>query len=175
VGRGRLRRRLDRGTGGGAAARQRSRLFRLERLVPPDPFPPGAAHLAGTGDRELLIAWHEAFGREAHTADPEHADRTVDDRLSHGGLTLWEAGGQPVAMAGSTRTVEGVVRVAGVYTVLFTDLTNPTSNALYQRLGYRPVEDRVVLELHQVWGGRSGVSQPGIAWPAVTAGPRLSS
>jgi hypothetical protein len=29
--------------------------------------------------------------------------------------------------------------------VLFTDLANPTSNALYQRLGYRPVTDRAVL------------------------------
>jgi predicted GNAT family acetyltransferase len=30
--------------------------------------------------------------------------------------------------------------------VLFTDLANPTSNALYQRLGYRPVEDRSLVE-----------------------------
>lgn len=30
--------------------------------------------------------------------------------------------------------------------VLFTDLANPTSNRLYQRLGYQPVEDRVVME-----------------------------
>ena len=29
--------------------------------------------------------------------------------------------------------------------VLFTDLANPTSNALYQRIGYRPVEDRLAL------------------------------
>jgi predicted GNAT family acetyltransferase len=29
--------------------------------------------------------------------------------------------------------------------VLYTDLANPTSNAVYQRLGYRPVEERVVL------------------------------
>jgi len=29
---------------------------------------------------------------------------------------------------------------------LFTDLANPTSNGVYQRLGYRPVEDRVVME-----------------------------
>jgi len=28
--------------------------------------------------------------------------------------------------------------------VLFTDLANPTSNALYQRLGFRPVSDRVL-------------------------------
>jgi predicted GNAT family acetyltransferase len=29
--------------------------------------------------------------------------------------------------------------------LLFTDLANPTSNSLYQNLGYQPVEDRVVL------------------------------
>ena len=33
----------------------------------------------------------------------------------------------------------------GEQVVLFTDLANPTSNALYQRIGYRPVEDRLVL------------------------------
>jgi predicted GNAT family acetyltransferase len=29
--------------------------------------------------------------------------------------------------------------------VLYTDLANPTSNSVYQRLGYRPVHDRMVL------------------------------
>ena len=164
-------------TGGSTTVAQRQRLFRLDQLVPPDPAPPGAARIAGLGDRELLIEWSQAFNREAHTARG-NTGRTVDDRLSHAGLTLWEASGQPVAMAGSTRDVAGVVRVAGVYTaptyrqrgyggavtaavtraaldagasavVLFTDLANPTSNALYQRLGYRPVEDRVLLDLHQ--------------------------
>jgi hypothetical protein len=47
---------------------------------------------------------------------------------------LWEAGGVPVSVACLTRAV-----------VLYTDLANPTSNALYERLGYVPVEDRVVL------------------------------
>jgi predicted GNAT family acetyltransferase len=32
--------------------------------------------------------------------------------------------------------------VTGV--LLFTDLANPTSNALYQRLGYRAVSDRTM-------------------------------
>ena len=36
--------------------------------------------------------------------------------------------------------------------VLFTDLANPTSNALYQRLGYQPVADRLVLAFGK--GGR---------------------
>jgi RimJ/RimL family protein N-acetyltransferase len=165
-------------TGGSTTVAQRQRLFRLGRLVPPDPAPPGAARVADSGDRELLIEWAEAFEREAHTMVRANAARTVDDRLSHAGLTLWEASGQPVAMAGSTRAVAGVVRVAGVYTapahrqrgygaavtavvtqaaidggasavVLFTDLANPTSNALYQRLGYRAVGDRVLLDLHR--------------------------
>jgi predicted GNAT family acetyltransferase len=29
--------------------------------------------------------------------------------------------------------------------LLFTDLANPTSNALYQRIGYEPVSDFLVL------------------------------
>jgi predicted GNAT family acetyltransferase len=78
-------------------------------------------------------------------------------------------------MAGASRLEAGMIRVMAVYTppglrgrgyagavttsvsqaaldagaadvVLFTDLANPTSNALYQRLGYRPIEDRTVVE-----------------------------
>ena len=95
----------------------------------------------------------------------------ADARISYGGVTLWEApDGTPVSMAGVTAKVAGQIRVAPVYTpadlrgrgyagaataevsraaraagaaevLLFTDLANPTSNALYQRIGYRPVAD----------------------------------
>jgi GNAT superfamily N-acetyltransferase len=162
-------------TGGSGSARMRQRLFRLGSLVVPDPGPPGVARVAGPADTELLLAWHDAFAQEAGTA-ASGTNRIVADRLSHGGLMLWEVASQPVAMAGTNRAVAGVVRVSGVYTapdqrrrgygaavtaavtlaaqaggatevVLFTDLANPTSNAIYQRLGYRPVEDRVLLEL----------------------------
>jgi len=45
-----------------------------------------------------------------------------------------------------TAAVSRAALVAGAdHVVLFTDLANPTSNALHQRLGYRPVEDRVML------------------------------
>jgi len=162
-------------TGGSGSARMRQRLFRLEALIAPDPGPPGVARVAGPGDTDLLVGWYDAFAREAQTpAEDNH--RAVADRLSHGGLTLWEIAGQPVAMGGRNRIVAGVARVGPIYTpaehrrrgygaavttavtlaaqaagatdvVLFTDLANPTSNAIYQRLGYRPVEDRVLLEL----------------------------
>ncbi|HET8658207.1 MAG TPA: GNAT family N-acetyltransferase [Micromonosporaceae bacterium] len=154
-------------------AGRRSRLYRLGTLVPPGPAVPGRPRVAAGADRDLLLVWHEAFGREVGEASSTVADQ-VDDRLSYGGLTLWEAHGEPVAMAGQTRALAGVVRVAPVYTpaglrgrgyggavtaavsraaldagaravVLFTDLANPTSNALYTRLGYRPVQDQLML------------------------------
>jgi RimJ/RimL family protein N-acetyltransferase len=161
-------------TGDSVTVQRRMRLHRLDRLVGPDPPPDGAPRVAGERDRDLLIGWTEAFAREVD--EPAGHDRAadVDERLGYGGLTIWEARGDPVSMAGVSRAVGGMARVGPVYTppalrgrgyaggvtaavsqaaldagatqvVLYTDLANPTSNALYQRLGYRPVEDRVVL------------------------------
>jgi ribosomal protein S18 acetylase RimI-like enzyme len=162
-------------TGGSTAVHLRMRLHRLAGLILPDPLPPGAARTAAEGDYDLLVKWSNDFHAETG-AGRENADRTVADRLSYGGICLWEDGGLPVSMAGLTRTVAGVARVAAVYTppehrrrgyagavttavteqaltggatevVLFTDLANPTSNALYRRLGFRPVADRIDLVL----------------------------
>jgi predicted GNAT family acetyltransferase len=151
-----------------------TRLYRLAELTPPDPGPPGAARIATTDDRPLLLEWLEAFHTDIDQPRRDVADQ-VDDKLSYGGWRLWEVDGRPVALAGLTRPEAGMVRVVAVYTppdlrgrgyggaatvavtraaldagaddvVLFTDQANATSNALYQRLGYRPVEDRSVLE-----------------------------
>jgi FR47-like protein len=158
-------------TGASARESRRSRLFRLGRLEPPQPFPPGAPRVATAADRGLLEAWFTTFGEEIGEVQRRPSE-AVDDRLSHGGLTLWAVDGAAVSLAGVNRPAAGVVRVGPVYTprdqrqrgyggavttavsqaaldagaadvVLFTDLANPTSNALYQRLGYRPVEDLV--------------------------------
>lgn len=165
----------DRRPGTDVRALRRMRLFRLGELAWPDPRPEGRPRLATTHDRELLINWFEAFSRDVEEPEMDH-EPAVDERLSYDGLTLWEVDGRPVSLAGVTRTVAGMVRVGPVYTppelrgrgyaggvtsavseaaldagttdvLLYTDLANPTSNALYQRLGYRPVEDRVVLSL----------------------------
>jgi GNAT superfamily N-acetyltransferase len=152
---------------------RRMRLFRLDQLVWPKPQPDGEARVATAADRDQLISWFDAFDQEVGDPATDHT-AALDDRLSYGGITFWQAGGAPVSMAGVTRTVAGMVRVGPVYTppelrgkgyagvvtatvsqaaldagstdvLLYTDLANPTSNALYQRIGYRPVEDRVVL------------------------------
>jgi RimJ/RimL family protein N-acetyltransferase len=161
-------------TGAAHTVNRRTRLFRLGTLTPPPAPPAGRARVARAADRELLVAWLQAFHQDVGEPDL-HPARTVDDRLTYGGLTLWEVDGHPVSLAGAHRIQFGVVSVAPVYTppdlrgrgyaaavtssvtrsvldagaddvVLFTDLANPTSNGVYQRLGYRPVEDRVVME-----------------------------
>jgi RimJ/RimL family protein N-acetyltransferase len=161
-------------TGACAEVRRRMRLFRLGELVWPDPRPEGSARRAAEPDRDLLIEWLDAFAREVGDPPGQDHGAAADERLSYGGMTVWEVGGAPVSIAGITRAVAGMVRVGPVYTppalrqrgyagaataavsqaaldagarevVLYTDLANPTSNALYQRLGYRPVEDRVVM------------------------------
>jgi FR47-like protein len=160
-------------TGADAKPFRRSRLFRLAELAPHLPHPRGAARVAGTADRDLLVSWLAAFARELADMAGD-LPGAIDDRLSYGGLTLWEVDGSAVSLAGANRPAAGVVRIGPVYTppdrrqrgyagaatvavsraaleagardvVLFTDLANRTSNALYQRLGYRPVQDRVVL------------------------------
>jgi len=160
-------------TGDTVTLAMRSRLYRLGRLRPPQPMPPGQPRPAGPADRDLLLAWHQAFHHEAHSGGSADFGHQIDDRLSYGGLTLWETAGEPVSLAGLTRPAAGQVRVGPVYTpparrgrgyggavtaavsraardagaaevVLFTDLANPTSNALYQRLGYGAVSDRTI-------------------------------
>jgi GNAT superfamily N-acetyltransferase len=161
-------------TGGRTAVHTRMRLFRLAGLRAPDPLPPGSARVAEHADLDLLVDWTAAFGAETGTG--AEGARSVADKLAYGGMMIWESGAGPVAMASLTRHVAGVCRVGSVYTpprhrrsgyggaittavsqraldsgaaevVLYTDLANPTSNALYQRLGYQPVEDRIALDL----------------------------
>jgi RimJ/RimL family protein N-acetyltransferase len=161
-------------TGQGSRVGMQMRLYELGRLHPPDPPPPGQARTAVDADRDLLLAWLGAFHDEARPPGPQESERVVDDRLSFGDLVFWEHAGTPVSLAGRTPPAGGLARLGPVYTppafrgrgfggaataavtqaaldggaegvVLFTDLANPTSNTLYQRLGFRPLTDWIVL------------------------------
>ncbi|MFJ6675867.1 GNAT family N-acetyltransferase [Actinosynnema sp. NPDC091369] len=86
------------------------------------------------------------------------------------GQLIWYHGDTPVAWAGASAPASGMSRIGPVYTppehrrhgygaavtaacaswareqgaehvVLYTDLANPTSNSIYQRIGFRPVVD----------------------------------
>ncbi|WP_306215166.1 GNAT family N-acetyltransferase [Actinoplanes sp. RD1] len=164
----------QRRTRGHAQVRGRQRLYRLGSLKSPVPHPSGGARKAVPADRELLVGWIGNFYRDVGTVQPRPA-QFFDETVSYGGIMLWEDAGRPVSMAAHTRLDAGMVRIHAVYTpvahrargyggaittaisqaardagaaevVLFTDLANPTSNALYQRLGYVPLEDRTMME-----------------------------
>jgi predicted GNAT family acetyltransferase len=102
---------------------------------------------------------------------PEDAEHWLERKLASedGGVVLW-VDGEPVSFAGYGGLTPNGIRVGPVYTppelrrrgyasaltaevtrmlleggrkfcFLFTDLANPTSNSIYQRIGYRPVSD----------------------------------
>jgi uncharacterized protein len=110
----------------------------------------------------------EALG-EAMDDAPTFADRWVA-RLGGRAMWLWEVGGRVVSAAGVSGPTPHGIRVGPVYTpvaerrqgyagnvvaaasqaqldagrrfvFLFTDLANPTSNHVYQAIGYEPVAD----------------------------------
>jgi predicted GNAT family acetyltransferase len=158
-------------TGARGETKVRLQLYELGTLRPPDPPPAGRARAADTGDLELAIRWYTAFQAET-AAPAADVTRLVSERMGDGRLWLWEdERGAPVSLAARTPAVAGVARVAPVYAppeqrrrgygtavtaacsadalergterlVLFTDLANPTSNAIYRQIGYRPIGER---------------------------------
>ena len=164
-----------RARGGAFRVKRRERLYRLGTLTPPAAPPPGRALVATPAMRDRLVELYAAFAGETGEPS-DGAAGLVDDRLDHGGLMVWEnPDGELAGLAGGNRMIARTVRIAPVYTppehrgrgigaaitaartqaaldagardvLLFTDLANPTSNGVYQRLGYEPLEDRVSLE-----------------------------
>ncbi|KOV12063.1 hypothetical protein ADK60_33615 [Streptomyces sp. XY431] len=160
-------------TGTTSTVRTNERLYRLGELADPPRPPSGRSRLAGAADHELLVRWFAEFAEEVDIRIPNVAT-VVDDRTAAGQLHLWEDGGRPVAVAGASAVIAGMSRIGPVYTpgeargrgyasgvtaaasaaalargavevLLYTDLANPTSNSIYQQIGYRPVEDCVEL------------------------------
>lgn len=156
-------------TGASRTRQMAQKLHRLGDLVEPPRRPAGIGRLARTTDRDLLIDWFGRFAEESGTGVGD-LGAIVDYRIESGGLYLWEVDGSPVAMAGASVPVCGCVRITPVYTppalrrrgfagaavagavraavasgvetiVLFTDLANPTSNALYRALGFVSIAD----------------------------------
>ncbi len=146
------------------------RMYRLDAVSPPQSVP-GQPRQAGRGDRALLMQWLTQFHDEAVPDSPaEDVAALVERRLVHYENWLWCVDDDPVSLAGCSRPAAGLARVGPVYTpaehrrrgygaavtahasqaaldggaaqvVLYTDLANPTSNAIYQSIGYIPDHD----------------------------------
>ncbi len=145
------------------------RVYELRHVRLPK-LPPGYFRIAHNKDAEIMVEWLQAFAREAKVENREvNLDRTqkiIDDNKAF----VWEREGELVSMALKARPVAHSITVGGVYTPpehrrqgyatalvarlsqhlldsgyqfinLFTDLENPTSNSIYQKVGYHPVCD----------------------------------
>ena len=147
------------------------RLYGLGTLTPPDPMPAGRGRLLGEDDLAEAAFWCGQFAEAVGEDVTVDADTWADTRFADKRYTLWETpDGTPVSVAGMNPLIGGQVQVDVVYTasalrghgyagavttevtraalaagakdvVLFADRSNPTSNALYQRLGYRTLAD----------------------------------
>ncbi|GLF99142.1 GNAT family N-acetyltransferase [Streptomyces yaizuensis] len=161
----------QRHTGATPTLRVRLCLYRLGTLTPPAPFPAGRARVLGEEDREEIVHWCNGFAAAVGENSSMDAESWAGSRFGDKRYTLWETpDGTPVSMAGANPMVAGHVQVDPVYTpahlrghgyaaavsvevsrvalaegasevVLFADLANPTSNALYRRIGYLPVTE----------------------------------
>ncbi|WP_091384347.1 GNAT family N-acetyltransferase [Actinokineospora alba] len=117
--------------------------------------------------------WEDFFAEATHGGNPESGEHDVRKALEFGrAIGLWVDEGEPGSFAVASPPRAGMSRIGPVYTpadkrgrgygaavtaqvaqwavdqgaehvLLFTDLDNPTSNSIYQRIGFRPVFDAV--------------------------------
>jgi uncharacterized protein len=147
------------------------RIYCADAVSLPDGVPGSVRPYAEPDRELTLAWLGAFFAEAIGDTSVEGPESTLEHRLADpaGGFVLWDDGG-PVALAGFGGPTPNGVRVGPVYTpperrrrgygtaltaeltrsllaggrrfcFLFTDLANPTSNAIYLRIGYRPVTD----------------------------------
>jgi GNAT superfamily N-acetyltransferase len=151
-----------------AAPHEGQRLYELVAVTPPTGVL-GSFRAAQPADTELLVEWHDGFIADTHMPARSDPAAWIEDLIAHERIFVW-VDQETVSTAIVSDPVAGVSRVGFVYTpphqrargyaaavvasisqhaldnganrcILYTQLSNPTSNAVYQRLGYRAVSE----------------------------------
>lgn len=134
---------------------------------PVHPSCEGAARLAVAADAPLVLAWLEAFVKEAVPDDQMPTLHDASQRIANGRVYLWCIDDAAVAMSCVGRELDNGVAIAPVYTppehrcrgyagaataaiveeilargnryaCLYTDDSNPASTRCYAKIGFRP-------------------------------------
>jgi len=158
-------------TGASSRRGMRQGIYELRQVIHPN-YPSGKFRQAGLEDMGLVRQWasgfhNDIFGKE-HT---KRSIKSGEEAVKNGHLFLW-VDGEPKSMAARTRPTPHGESVSFVYTppsqrrkgyatavvarlsqkildngrqfcTLYTDLGNPTSNRIYQRIGYKKITDVV--------------------------------
>lgn len=159
--------------GGTIEVNMRQRVYELHQVQMPQ-CPPGKFRKANHAEISTLAKWLRAFELEAlgksHNLDLERVERLVSLER----IFIWELDEMIVSMAMITRPIAHSISIGSVYTPpehrrrgyagalvanlsqhlldegyqfvnLFTDLDNPTSNKIYQSVGYHFVCDFLIV------------------------------
>ncbi|MCT4797220.1 GNAT family N-acetyltransferase [Exiguobacterium profundum] len=151
-------------------------LYRLDSVEDID-MATGRMREATVADQAQLEAWYSAFEAESglRSSPPEKVTKAVQTMLEREEAVFWEVDGQVVSCAKHARQTENGITVSFVYTspsargkgyarslvadlsrqlletksfcVLYTDLTNPTSNKIYREVGYQQIMDSAWVRL----------------------------
>ncbi|MEZ4888259.1 MAG: GNAT family N-acetyltransferase [Chitinophagales bacterium] len=150
-------------------------VFQLDKVTELD-IAEGNLRLVNESDEDLLTDWILGFDSETFQEETlESARKLAKVKLQSGRQYIWETNGVPVSMASGTRPTNHCMTISVVYTppkyrkngyarscvaqisrmmldrgyqfcALFTDLSNPTSNKIYQEVGYYKVGEFVNLK-----------------------------
>lgn len=152
----------------------RQGLYELRKVVHPS-YPIGEFKQAAVEDIELVRRWAREFHDSCFGDDRcEQSIKEAESKVKKGALFFW-VDGEPMSMAARSRPTSHGEAISFVYTppgqrrrgyatsvvvclsqkilddgkrfcTLYTDLSNATSNSIYQRIGYRKVAE--VAEVH---------------------------
>jgi predicted GNAT family acetyltransferase len=161
-------------TGVSTRTGMRQGIYELRQVIHPQ-YPSGEFRQADPGDMELVRQWASGFHDDIFGKEhPERTIKSGEEAVKNGHLFLW-VDGEPKSMAGRTRPTPHGEAISFVYTppsqrrkgyatavvaqlsqkildygrqfcTLYTDLGNPTSNRIYQRIGYQQIAD--VVDIH---------------------------
>lgn len=161
--------------GRSAGPGMRQRIYELRTVVPPVQPAPGRLRLARPSDAQLFAQWLDAFATETGHG-PGDVGNYTQAHIASKTLFLWDDDGPKTSAVWAGSTPHGV-RIGFVYTppefrgrgyasmcvavasqraldsgydfcCLYTDLGNPTSNDIYQKIGYTPVCDVVDYDIN---------------------------
>ena len=143
-------------------------LYVLKEVVHPE-FTNGAMRLPENKDFDTILKWMKAFHSEATPHDPvSNLEERILQNFNQGNYFIFESEGEVVSAAAKARPLRNGITINSVYTppefrkkgyatqlvamlsqhlldegkqfiTLYTDMSNPTSNSIYQKIGYKQI------------------------------------
>jgi len=158
----------------GARPTDGGRVLEVQKLISPPSPPGGRVRSATADDLELLVSWNAGFAADTDVPAPPDPSAHLREHTEAGSVWVWEGASGPQAMGMRTASVMKTRRIAHVYTppeqrergiaaalvahlaaetlaagdrcMLHTQLSNPSSNGVYRRLGFEAISESTFYE-----------------------------